>query len=86
MDRGAWQAIVHEVTELDTTEWLSTAKHSCNVSLEKKQQQKTVLIMTFSCLNQTISTACSSGPQPSYLNTPEHITYFDMCQKEVAII
>ena len=23
MDRGAWQAIVHEVTKLDTTEWLT---------------------------------------------------------------
>ena len=25
MDRGAWQAIVHGVSELDITEWLSTA-------------------------------------------------------------
>ena len=25
MDRGAWQATVHGVIELDTTEWLSTA-------------------------------------------------------------
>ena len=23
MDRGAWQTVVHRVTELDTTEWLS---------------------------------------------------------------
>ena len=27
MDRGAWQATVHEVTESDTTERLSTAQH-----------------------------------------------------------
>ena len=26
MDRGAWQAVVHGVTELDMTEWLSTAQ------------------------------------------------------------
>ena len=26
MDRRAWQATVHEVAELDMTEWLSTAQ------------------------------------------------------------
>ena len=31
MDRGTWQATVHEVTESDTSEWLSTCtdKHLC---------------------------------------------------------
>ena len=27
MNRGAWQATVHRVTESDMTEWLSTAQH-----------------------------------------------------------
>ena len=27
MDRGAWRAVVHGVTELDRTEQLSTAQH-----------------------------------------------------------
>ena len=28
MDRGAWQATVHEVTKSDTTEWLNTVQHN----------------------------------------------------------
>ena len=27
IDRGAWQVTVHEVAELDMTEWLSTTQH-----------------------------------------------------------
>ena len=32
MDRGAWQATVHGVTELDTTEWLSMCMQVINIS------------------------------------------------------
>ena len=31
MDRGAWQATVHEVTELETTVWLSTHMNATNL-------------------------------------------------------
>ena len=33
MDRGAWRATVHEVTELDTTQLLTTAQHKCSIRI-----------------------------------------------------
>ena len=33
MDRGAWRATVHEVTELDTTQRLTTAQHKCSIRI-----------------------------------------------------
>ena len=32
-DRGAWRATVHEVTELDTTQRLTTAQHKCSIRI-----------------------------------------------------
>ena len=44
LDRGAWQPIVHRVTELDTTEWLSTTQHSTTnqAHLPKPSKWKTM--------------------------------------------
>ena len=38
MDRGAWWAIAHRVTELDMTEWLSTAQHRIKEVYSKRHQ------------------------------------------------
>ena len=33
LDRGAWRAIVHEVTESDMTQQLTTAQHKCSIPI-----------------------------------------------------
>ena len=33
MDRGAWRATVHEVTESDTTQRLTTAQHKYSIRI-----------------------------------------------------
>ena len=45
MDRGAWWAMVHGVTKLDTPERLSM-QQDCNVSVSKTLYRKVSLIVS----------------------------------------
>ena len=51
IDRGAWQAIVHGVAELDTTEWL--AQHSIHTHTHTHTHMHIYIYMAVSTLYQT---------------------------------
>ena len=52
MDRGAWQAIVHRVAKLDTSEWWSTAQHmhACTYKLKSRDITLATKIYVFNAM------------------------------------
>ena len=60
MDRGTWRATVHEVAESDTTDHLSTNKHTGRIENGKKMLKKTLKSLT-TCINESLDDASDIG-------------------------